>query len=102
MGAAALNSGKIGADGTVDFRAASLDNGGALYSLNKSVDVQTRESITNSGTVEAKQSVSLKAATLNNCGTFTAEGAMKLSLQQGLSNTGEIGANDTLTVNAAT
>ncbi|OWY34221.1 filamentous hemagglutinin N-terminal domain-containing protein [Herbaspirillum aquaticum] len=102
IGAAALNSGKIGADGTVDFRAASLANGGALYSLNKSVDVQTRESITNSGTVEAKQSVSLKAATLNNCGTFTAEGAMKLSLQQGLSNTGEIGANDTLTVNAAT
>ncbi len=102
IGAAALNSGKIGADGTVDFRAASLANGGALYSLAKSVDVQTRESITNSGTVEAKQSVSLKAATLNNSGTFTAEGAMKLSLQQGLSNTGEIGANDTLTVNAAT
>ncbi|WP_299536984.1 filamentous hemagglutinin N-terminal domain-containing protein [uncultured Herbaspirillum sp.] len=102
VGAAALNSGKIGADGTVDFRAASLANGGALYSLAKSVDVQTRESITNSGTVEAKQSVSLKATALNNSGTFTAEGSMKLSLQQGLSNTGEIGANDTLTVNVAT
>ena len=102
IGGAALNSGKIGADGTVDFRTASLVNGGALYSLAKSVDIQTRESITNSGTVEAKTSVSLKAAALNNSGTFAAEGAMKLSLQQGLSNTGEIGANDTLTVNAAT
>ncbi|MBO14260.1 hemagglutinin repeat-containing protein [Herbaspirillum sp.] len=102
IGGAALNSGKVGADGTVDFRTASLVNGGALYSLAKSVDIQTRESITNSGTVEAKTSVSLKAAALNNSGTFTAEGAMKLSLQQGLSNTGEIGANDTLTVNAAT
>ncbi|WP_406851344.1 hemagglutinin repeat-containing protein [Herbaspirillum huttiense] len=102
IGGAALNSGKIGADGTVDFRTASLVNGGALYSLAKSVDIQTRESITNSGTVEAKTSVSLKAAALNNSGTFTAEGTMKLSLQQGLSNTGEIGANDTLTVNAAT
>jgi filamentous hemagglutinin len=102
IGAGALNCGKIGADDTVDFRAASLANGGAFYSLNKSVEVQTRERITNSGTVDAKQSVSLKAATLNNSGAFTAEGAMKLSLQQGLSNTGEIGANDTLTVNAAT
>nr|WP_256497826.1 hemagglutinin repeat-containing protein [Herbaspirillum sp. WGmk3] len=102
IGGAALNSGKIGADGTVDFRAASLVNGGALYSLAKSVDVQTRESFTNSGTVEARQFVSLKAAALNNSGAFTAEGAVKLALQQGLSNTGEIGANGTLTLTAAT
>jgi filamentous hemagglutinin len=99
---AALNSGKLGADGTVDFRAASLANVGALYSLAKSVDVQTGERITNIGTVEAKTSVSLKAAALNNSGTFTAEGAMKLALQQALGNTGEIGANGTLTVTAAT
>ncbi|WP_180937520.1 hemagglutinin repeat-containing protein [Herbaspirillum seropedicae] len=97
----ALNTGSIGATSALSLQAAQLENRDSIFSLTSTVDLSSAGQIGNTGRIEAATSMTLKSATADNSGKLLAVDAATLVLKQKLINSGEIGANRLLKVEAA-
>ncbi|AYR23818.1 filamentous hemagglutinin N-terminal domain-containing protein [Herbaspirillum rubrisubalbicans] len=96
------NSGTLQATTDATLNAGTLDNSGTLSARQGSVRVNSSGSTTNSGRIEAAQSVAVQADGLTNSGNINAVDALRVQAAQAISNSGTLGANGGVELKSST
>ncbi|ALU88768.1 filamentous hemagglutinin outer membrane protein [Herbaspirillum rubrisubalbicans M1] len=96
------NSGTLQATTDATLNAGTLDNSGTLSARQGSVRINSSGSTTNSGRIEAVQTVAVQADGLTNSGNINAVDALRVQAAQAISNSGTLGANGGVELKSAT
>ncbi|WP_171426982.1 filamentous hemagglutinin N-terminal domain-containing protein [Herbaspirillum rubrisubalbicans] len=96
------NSGTLQATTDATLNASSLDNSGTLSARQGRVRINSSGSTTNSGRIEAAQSVAVQTDGLTNSGNINAVDALRVQAAQAISNSGTLGANGGVELKSAT
>ncbi len=96
------NSGTLQATTDATLNASTLDNSGTLSARQGRVRINSSGSTTNSGRIEAAQSVVVQADGLTNSGNINAVDALRVQAAQAISNSGTLGANGGVELQSAT